>query len=263
MIDTNLAQYDAIEDLKLDLSEAHRALGRRAGMGPDGLRSKHMSALARLFSGYNAVRVVECINKFEEHVFNGRVPHWYYWLIVAVHLPAPIKPGGVAPREAPDVRPLALGCSRLRALEEYVAELHKVVFREVLEPVQIAVGVERGGHSLVVGMRMLMEMNPCFVICKVDKADAHNEIKRTTSTRRLLEIDHLRAYGRFGLLTHAPKSLVIIDGEIANFRPEEGEHQGSPRSSGSYAAATHAEYVGLDAELKESGGSARAQVDNL
>ena len=76
---------------------------------------------------------------------------------------------------------------------------------------------------------------------------------RATSTRRLLEIDHLRVYGRFGLLTHAPKSLVVIDGETANFRSEEGERQDSPQSSGSYAV-THAGYVGLDAELKESGG---------
>ena len=85
------------------------------------------------------------------------------------------------------------------------------------------VGVEIGGQRQVVGVRMLMEINPGFVICKVDKANAYNEIKCATSARRLLEIDHLQAYGRFGLLTHAPKSLVIIDGDIANSRSEEGE----------------------------------------
>lgn len=50
------------------------------------------------------------------------------------------------------MRPLVLGCSRLLALEAYVAELHKEVFRDMPEPVQIAVGAESGGQSLVIGI---------------------------------------------------------------------------------------------------------------
>ena len=56
-----------------------------------------------------------------------------------------IRPGAVRQGDTPDVRPLALGCVLLRAIERRVTETHKGAFAERLTPVQIVIGVKSGG----------------------------------------------------------------------------------------------------------------------
>ena len=89
---------------------------------------------------------------------------------------AMIKPDAVRQGDASGVRPLALGCVLLRAIERRVAEIHKGAFAERLAPVQIAVDVKSGGQQLVLGMRTIMEVNPDLLIVKIDKSNAYNKL---------------------------------------------------------------------------------------
>ena len=54
--------------------------------------------------------------------------------------------------------------------------MHKYASTGRLAPVQIAVGVKSGGQQLVVGILAIMEMNPNFVIVKIDKSNAYNKL---------------------------------------------------------------------------------------
>ena len=54
------------------------------------------------------------------------------------------------------------------------------------------------------GMRAIMEMNPGFVIVKIDKSNAYNNLSRAVTVERLMADPAQKSYARFVLATLAP-----------------------------------------------------------
>ena len=54
--------------------------------------------------------------------------------------------------------------------------------------------MKSGGQHLVVSMRAIMEMNPDFVIVKIDKSNAYNKLSRAVAVDRLIADPAMRPY---------------------------------------------------------------------
>ena len=72
-----------------------------------------------------------------------------------------------------------------RAWSASVADAAKGLFASILEPEQVAVGVEGGVSRMVFEARAMLESNPGYVGAKGDKKNAYQELMRAATLDRL------------------------------------------------------------------------------
>ena len=191
------------------------------------------------------------------------LPAWFYYVYTTLKEVALIKSAGSAEGSAPDVRPIGIGECLRRAIHTTLASDHKGDFAEHLFPQQVAVGMPGGISKLVIGVRLIMEVNPTWVIVKIDLKNAYNEIKRAKVIERMNADDRLRALVPLMWASYsAAPDVYLAGGKRSGFASEEGMHQGDPLASGGFCVGVHPEICELDAELQPSGGSAKFDMDD-
>ena len=81
-------------------------------------------------------------------------------------------------------------------------------------------------------IREVMEQHKDFVLIKVDKKNAFNEIKRASVVRALAKMPGFEAFARFAFLHLDPVSDIVAgtgpDTVMLRFKSEEGGQQGDP-----------------------------------
>jgi hypothetical protein len=134
-------------------------------------------------------------------------------------------------------------------------------YASVLHPQQLLVAVPMGDSKLVHGMRVLMELNPGWVLVRIDLKNAYNLIRRSAVLRRHLAspaLRHLVPYLRAEL---APCSRLRVG--AAWLDSDEGVQQGWPLSTAAFCATIQPEVEALDQRLWEAGrGCARFGADD-
>eukprot|EP00973_Karenia_brevis_P079918 11089619-Karenia_brevis.AAC.1 len=181
-----------------------------------------------------------------------------------IRLVAPIKPGE-SDNEVPDVRPLGLGECLRRLIHSAVIAEHRDALAEHFWPQQVAVGVPGGLSLLVCGVRLLLELRPDFICVKLDLRNAYNEVKRNRVIRAFEAAPALRGLAGLFRATHAAPTKIYLSADgmpEADFRSEEGVHQGDALASAGFCIALHDEIRALDEELSTSGGAARFDMDD-
>ena len=118
---------------------------------------------------------------------NAGFPSWFYLLWSSALLVPLVKPSAnpVPDGADPDVRPVAVGETDLRAITSSIISDTGAEFASVLTPQQVAVGVQGGSSILVHGIRVTMEHRRDFVVVKIDLRNAYNAMRRRTALRRL------------------------------------------------------------------------------
>ena len=177
----------------------------------------------------------------------------------------PVKEPAQTADAAPDVRPISIGECLRRAIHTSIATQYKDIFRDHFWPQQVAVGVHGGLSLLVVGIQLVLELHPDWVVVKLDLKNAYNEIKRAAVLARLAESDSLHSLIPLTRAVYQGANDVYLASNglrLADYQCAEGVHQGDPLSSAQFCAAIHPEVRQLDAELRDSGGSARFDMDD-
>ena len=229
-------------------------LGLEGGMssGTGGLRPEYLTCLSEIWGEDDMGKLEE----FGMRYLNGQLPTWWYkvWLTTAtVPLYKTIAMTAV--------RPIGIRPSLSRAIHKVVTRSTKATFTTYFEPQQVVLS-QAGAAKLVMGVRMLAEANPTFVVVKSDIKNAFNSVSRA----RILEVmegeDGLRH-----LVWHAAQTLAsattLEHGGKKWGRAPEGTAQGDPESAAYFSLAWHPQLRILDAELARVGGAARAGMDDL
>ena len=245
--------------LELKLGETFRKAARKSGTGPNNLKNEHLTALTRDFRTGEAAGAIEKCEAYAEMAVNGELPAYYYWVETATQLVATIKKFTEA---GPDVRPLAMGNVESRAWASALADANKGLFRDALEPVQVAVGTEGGVSLHVFTMRAITELHPGFCVAQADKQNAYQELKRKVTMERLEGDPRFHHLSNFFHAFYSPTSDIYLNGVRADFLSEEGGRQGDPMYCGLYSFTTHPETEELARQLSASGGGAMADVDD-
>ena len=100
---------------------------------------------------------------------NDELPAWAYRAFTVAKL-IPLRKAA----SGPDVRPIGV-CEELRKL--WLGALiddSTPAIASVLTPVQLGVGIPRGGSCLTLGARLLLEARPDFAALSIDLVNAHN-----------------------------------------------------------------------------------------
>jgi hypothetical protein len=147
---------------------------------------------------------------------NAGFPRWFCLLWSSALLVPLVKSGvNLVPDGAdPDVRPVAVGETDLRASTSSMVADTAAEFASVLTPQQVAVGVQGGSSILVHGIRVTMEHHRDFVDVNIDLRYAYNAMRRRTALRRLRMASsgsfawrHLASSGSFPLLAQLSRVL--------------------------------------------------------
>jgi len=251
--------------ISIKLRDTLRRLDDQAGTGISGFRNSYLSALTQDFADVRASQAVDLLDCFAEEYANAGLPRWFYVAFSAIRLVAPVKEAPIDPSGVPDVRPLGLGECLRRAIHTTVARDQRDVFEHYFWPQQVAVGVPGGLSLLILGIRTLLETRPDFAAVKIDFRNAYNEVCRAAVLRALEGSASLRGLAPLFRATHAhpvPIHLSAPGMPMADFRSEEGVHQGDALASAAFCAAIHDAVCRLDAELTECGGAARFDMDD-
>ena len=203
----------------------------------------------------------------------AQLPEWFCAAITITGLHALPKrrltPAEMAAGVEPDIRPIAVGETDLRAIGGAVTETFVTAAQEVLAPQQLAVGVENGMSILVHGIRLVLELHGDFVVVKIDIRNAYNATSRADTLRRLTHHPQLAALVPFlHACSAAGSDLIVGDGrrlfpDAMRADSSEGVQQGFPLSSLIFSVLIHPELVALDGELSPHGGCARAAMDDV
>ena len=188
-------------------------------------------------------------------------------LVTYVRTAYPSVPGG-----DPDVRPVAIGevdvCAFTRAAYRDVT--HSVL-ADYLAPQQVAVGISGGLSILVHGVRALLRMRRDFVVVRLDLRNAYNEIDRAVLLQRMAAIPELGPLARFFHTMHTAESALYLGDRRRLFAGVDGRsgdsasgvRQGSTESSSAFCVGIHPEMVTLDGALRDEGGGAWGDMDDI
>jgi len=261
----------------VSLLETLRALRRRTGTF-GGLRNEFLRALVGTYGDVRADSVLPRYDDFATCYASGELPAWYYAATaVAGLVPLVKKPLTPAERQAgvePDARPVAVGGGFFRAVGTAVTDATKASFLSVLSPQQLAVGVSGGCEILVHGVRLLLELNPHFVVVKIDLRNGYGEVSRAAILRRFA-LQPLLAHlvPLLHAVLAAPTDLVLDGGAAGRLFADglravlgdavDGVFQGWGPAAAAFSVAIHPELKALDRELSCFGGMARAQMDDV
>ena len=258
-------QADAAPFLTVKLRATLRRLDGKAGTGVSGFRNTYLIALTQDFADPRAAQVVDLLDDFASEYVNARLPAWFYTDFSTVRLVAPVKAPAVEPDGVPDVRPLGLGECLRRAIHTTVVRDHHDTFEKHFWPQQVAVGVSGGLSLLVLGVRLMLEVRPDFIVVKLDLRNAYNEVKRAAVLRALQGSASLRSLAPLFYATHAQPAKIHLSTAgmpAADFASEEGVHQGDALASPAFCAAIHEAVCELDLALAAFGGAARFDMDD-
>ena len=133
----------------------------------------------------------------------------------------------------------------------------------------MSVGVKGGLSILVHGMRIALELNPRWVVVKIDIRNAFNECSRAVMLRRLSRLRSLQHWIPMLHRLWGPETMLLVGQLLSELfegeRPggsSEGTQQGTPPSAPGFCVSIHNEIVALDKELNEAGGFARFIADD-
>ena len=97
----------------------------------------------------------------------------------------PLTPEQASQGQDPDVRPVAVGETEMRAIGRALEIAAEPDLADVLTPQQLAVGV-KGGISVVIhGVRLLLEIRQGFVVVRLDMRNGFNAVSRDVMLRRM------------------------------------------------------------------------------
>ena len=224
--------------------------GQSAGSG--GLRPEYLTCLSEIWGEEEMGRLQD----FGMRYLNGQLPTWWYkvWLTTAT---VPLYKTIVMTT----IRPIGIRPCLSRAIHKVVTRATRETFTAYFEPQQVVLS-QAGAAKLVMGIRMLSEANPTFVVIKSDIRNAFNSVSR----RRILEVldaeEGLRHLAWHAAQTLAPATTLEHGGRIWG-EATDGTSQGDPESAAYFSVAWHPQLRILDAELAAVGGAARAGMDDL
>ena len=267
-VPADLGQWaGAATSVTVSLTETFRTLRLRAGTRQGGPRNEYLRALVGTFDDALADRTMGLYDEFATVAARGEYPSWFYaaWNVASlVPLIKARPPRGISP----DVRPIAVGASDLRAIMAALTDAATPAAAEALLPQQLAVGVSGGTQILVFGMRLLLELHGDFVIVKLDFKNGYNAIARALLLLRMAQQPRLAHLVPLlhALLAHGSDLLIaderlFPDQERAD--SSDGGPQGLPPMSMAFCIAIQPELAALDAELRPYGGCARGCMDDV
>ena len=248
--------------LRVRCKGAYAKLPRRCGTGVDNKPNEYLSVLDRDFD--NNAKANEAIlhhEKFAGLFVNDKLPRWYYKVQSASLLVASIKnePGGGA---TPDVRPIAMGNVGPRAWAAVLAEDGKELFRDKLQPIQVAIGMPGGISVMAFASRALLEQKPTFAGVGLDMENAYGRAERAEVLNALEEDPELSIYAPFFHCTYSPYGPIFLGQDLADFESKNGGRQGDPFFTSVYCAASQKANKKLADTMKAAGGAAFFDVDD-
>ena len=213
-------------------------MGLEGGMSPGtgGLRPEYLTCLAEIWNQEDMAKLEE----FGMRYLNGQLPTWWYrvWLTVTT---VPLHK--TIARTA--VRPIGIRPSLSRAIHKVVTRSTRPAFTKYFEPQQVVLS-QAGAAKLVMGVRMLAEANPSFVVVKSDIKNAFNAVSRA----RILEVmegeEDLRHLVWHAAQTLAPATALAHGGKRWGEAPD-GTAQGDPESAEYFSVAWNPQLRILDA----------------
>jgi hypothetical protein len=229
-------------------------LGLEGGIsaGTGGLRPEYLTCLAETWGKEDMAKLEE----FGMRYLTGQLPTWWYrvWLTVAT---VPLYK--TIARTA--VRPIGIRPCLSRAIHKVVTKATRPAFTTYFEPQQVVLS-QAGAAKLVMGIRMLAEANPQFVVVKSDIKNAFNAVSRARILGVMEGEEELRHLVWHAAQTLAPSSALEHGGRRWG-EASEGATQGDPPSAAYFSLAWHPQLRVLDAQLARVGGAARAGMDDL
>ena len=227
-------------------------LGSSPGVG--GMRPEFLVTLGKLMGEEDMARL-------EEHglnFLNGVYPAWFYRAEAAITTVPLYKS---SQRQETKLRPVGVAPSFLRTLERRAVRDNRPALQSYLEPQQLALS-KAGGHRLVHMVRMVMEVNPTWVCCKVDVENAHSAMSRAAVVETLEEQPELRHMAWYFATSMAATTTLETGGQSWG-EAGDGLVQGKPTSMAYFCVGLQPELSQVDRELREEGGGlARGAADD-
>jgi len=199
----------------------------------------------------------------------GRFPPWFYALSAQASLIAPIKleappqPDGSA--GVPDVRPIAMGNVLRRLITRAAMRHFTPLINAYLRPAQLGVGESRAGAKLAIGLNLLLQARPEFVLVKTDIRNCFNELHRQAmldALARVPTLSALRLLAEAELIPHA--SLYAgQDPDPLPFSSAEGVQQGCGYAGALVCITLQPYLLQARAALVPLGGIAVAGMDDV
>ena len=132
--------------------------------------------------------------------------------------------------------------------------------REYLEPVQLGLS-QAGAAKLVLAVGGAVRSNRNFVCCRIDLANAFNEISRASIIEVLESEPSLAHLVGFAGVVLAPR-VALEAGGIVWGMSEEGVAQGDPKSGAFFCVGLHPSLLQLSEACQAGGGFAKGGYDD-
>ena len=234
------------------LQESLLSLRNGISPGSGGLRPEFLKTLAEVMEPAQ----MHLLEDFGMRYLRGELQPWFYTVWLTVQTVPLYKT-----EEKDTVRPIGIRNPLVKALHREVVSSNKSDLLDYLEPVQL--GMSEGGASkLVHSIRMLLEVNPNFVLVKSDVKNGYNEAARSAMVAAIHSEPSLRHMAWHAGTTLAPSPGLESQGRLWG-RTGEGSTQGSPEGGPWFCITWQEHLLELEASLKAAGGMVRAGWDDL
>ena len=242
------APVDRLPDLRPTL------LSLQPGVSPGsgGLRNEYLVALGERLEDQE----VTILGELGFAYLSGTLPDWFYMVWSSLQTVALYKT-----QLRTDVRPLGLKNSLIKLFHKEVMKQSKVEIREYLEPVQLGQS-QAGAAKLVFGVRGLIQAKRDFICCKVDLANAFNEISRAAIIGNIVETQSISHLSSFASCILAPEVKLETMGVVWG-KSSQGVAQGDPASGDLFCIGLHPSLLKLDEDCRAGNGMARAGHDDV
>ena len=234
-------------------------LRRMVAPGPGGLRNEYLRCLVGEFAPGAAEETVKLLGVFGSAMANDELPWWFVCAFCSAELVAPIK-RKPEPGATPDVRPITVQDTLRKCVGKAVLQRLAGDYDAYLAPQQLGVGVSCADSKLIHGLRLLLELNPGFILVSIDIVNAYNAASRAAILHRHMEVPDLRAAVPYLRAELSAATSVYAGGKA--ILSDEGVQQGSPIASAAFAVAIHPEVKAADEALAAHGGCARFGMDD-
>ena len=227
------------------------ALQRGVSPGAGGLRNEFLVALAERMEDAD----MELLQSFIISYAAAELPLWFYSVWLSLQTVALFKTD-----RRDDVRPLGLRNSLVKVIHREVVRQSKAEIKEFLEPVQLGMS-QAGAAKLVLSVGGAVRHRKDFVCCRIDLANAFNEISRASFIEVLEAEPSLSHLAGFAGLVLTPRVMLEAGGEVWG-ESEEGVAQGDPKSGAFFCLGLQPSLLQLNQECSVGGGFAKAGYDD-
>lgn len=252
------AAWDRIQVTNAEVRKALLEAETKSKAGLGCIQFSHLKCMLRAAesetAGHWAKNCLDLLTTFGNHVLKVDFPQYFYAIWVAGRGIATNKTD--APPESVDVRPILCGYAVRRIISKAARYIYAPSLASILVPQQTGVNVPAGSSQLYYKITAMQDIDPSFVIIKLDMKNAFNEVKRAHTLREIashVETQPLFAYNH-ATMTH--KSYVAYGSGSRLVEPgflsEEGMQQGEIDGGDKYNLSVDPAYKHGDMTLKQA-----------